>query len=68
MALENKFIFRINAPQRQFLGGVKKGVQSHVIRQCLDIGALLAARGLLKDSGLDMEKIEQLIGGKRCAS
>jgi hypothetical protein len=65
MGDNNKFLFRLEPPQQTFLDSLKKGIRGHVTRQCLEIGALLAAKGLLTPSGLDMDRVQKLLKGSR---
>ena len=64
MATKLKLI-NLHEPQRKFISTLADGKASHVIRQCLDIGAALAERGLLGSTGFDMDRVMKTIGGRK---
>ncbi len=60
MAERTKLI-RLHARHQTLLQGVRRGMRTMLIHQCLDIGILLQERGLLGETGIDMEVVAEKI-------
>jgi hypothetical protein len=65
MPSDDKFLFRLELPQRKFLNRVPRGMRGHITRQCLDVGALLKKEGLLTKTGVDIEAVRVRL--ERCS-